>query len=275
MLALRHDFQREFCKLREEIAGLAGFLAPRDIYLLALAAAHPTAAGEVLEIGAFRGKSTVLLSKAAGLAGNPRIVSCDPLTWSQAAIAPSPEQARTEFDTNLREHGVRRQIEFHQMTSAALGQRWSRPIRLLWVDGDHSYAGVKSDLKLFAPHLADGGMLLMHDVLSAWPGANRAYLEDVLASPHFGPCGIHGNVAWAQYHRDPGQAAPYAAAKQILARRLRPLIPYQTSEHGQRVLFGWRKLCFKLLRAQALWSSPPAQSWLEPPLAPAPKLQWA
>src|SRR4051812_2348626 len=100
MLAIRPDFERELAALKTEIAVVEGYLAPRDIKMLALAAMHPTATGEVLEIGAFRGKSTVLLSKAAARAGNARIHSCDPLTWSEAAVMPTPAQARADFDQN-------------------------------------------------------------------------------------------------------------------------------------------------------------------------------
>jgi predicted O-methyltransferase YrrM len=259
---MRQNFAQELKTLRREIAPIEGFLAKRDVELLAMAAAHPTASGAVLEIGAFRGKSTALLSKAAALTGDPRIVSCDPLTWAQKNNAPAPQIAHAQLTGNLRSAGVLKQIEFHQMTSAELGATWNRPLRLLWVDGDHSYAGTISDLQLFTPHLADGGILLMHDILSAWPGPNRAFIEEVLASPHYGPCGIHGNVAWAQYWRDPALTAQHQTAKQNLSRKLRPLLPYQTSDSGQVVLFGWSKWRFKLLRWRAMCGNVPARSWV-------------
>jgi hypothetical protein len=153
-------------------------------------------------------------------------------------------------------------VEFHQTTSAELGAKWNRPLRLLWLDGDHTYAGVMQDLELFAPHLVDGGVLLMHDILSAWPGPNRAFIEFVLSSPHFGPCGLYGNVGWAQYHRDVEVAAPHQVQKQALARRLRPLVPYQTSEHGQVVHFGWSKWIFKILRWRAQRGAVSMNHWL-------------
>src|SRR5262245_20493102 len=63
MPQLHPNFDHQLSQLRQEIAPIEGYLAKRDVHLLALAAAHPTSSGEVLEIGAFRGKSTVLLSK--------------------------------------------------------------------------------------------------------------------------------------------------------------------------------------------------------------------
>ena len=42
---------------------------------MCLLAAVPTTAGEVLEIGSFKGKSTVVLAKSARLAGDDRVVA--------------------------------------------------------------------------------------------------------------------------------------------------------------------------------------------------------
>lgn len=36
-------------------------------------------------------------------------------------------------------------------------------IDLLFIDGDHSFDGALADLRNFAPHVADGGWLLLHD----------------------------------------------------------------------------------------------------------------
>ena len=38
------------------------------------------------------------------------------------------------------------------------------PIDLLWIDGDHSYDGVKQDLETYAPLVRAGGMIALHDV---------------------------------------------------------------------------------------------------------------
>ena len=52
---------REFAKLlahiRQAIDGVDGWLTDREIQFLALAGARPTCAGDVLEIGSYRGRS--------------------------------------------------------------------------------------------------------------------------------------------------------------------------------------------------------------------------
>lgn len=40
-----------------------------------------------------------------------------------------------------------------------------RPVDLLFIDGDHSYEGVKGDLETFLPFVSDRGHICLHDIL--------------------------------------------------------------------------------------------------------------
>jgi cephalosporin hydroxylase len=40
-----------------------------------------------------------------------------------------------------------------------------RPVDLLFIDGDHTYAGVKQDYELFSPLVPDGGLIIFHDIM--------------------------------------------------------------------------------------------------------------
>lgn len=50
---------------------------------------------------------------------------------------------------------------------------------LIYLDGDHSYHGNKSDLKLWYPKLVSGGILAGHDFANPDYGVNRAVIEFV------------------------------------------------------------------------------------------------
>jgi hypothetical protein len=219
-----------------------GYLSRRDIKLLALLAACPTAQGEILEIGTFQGKSTIVLSKAAALAGGGTVVAVDPLIDS---ALPGADAARHRLQANLERHGVAEGVEFHQAYSADIRRTWQRPIRLLWIDGDHSYAGAKSDFDLFAPCLADGAIVAMHDVLHAGEGPIRVFAEDILLARHFGPAGLSGSIGWAQFFKDPQAAASYRRHKVALYRRLSRLLPYVAFDEPPR---GLARFAYKLLR---------------------------
>ena len=41
----------------------------------------------------------------------------------------------------------------------------SHKIDLLFIDGDHSYEGVKKDYELYSPFVKKGGMIVFHDIV--------------------------------------------------------------------------------------------------------------
>jgi predicted O-methyltransferase YrrM len=53
-----------------------------------------------------------------------------------------------------------------RQTSQEAASLWSRNIDLLFVDGDHSLAGVRRDFESFAPSINPDGLIVFHD--SSW-----------------------------------------------------------------------------------------------------------
>ena len=54
------------------------------------------------------------------------------------------------------------------------------PIDFLFIDGDHSYEGVKQDFELYAPLVRNGGIVALHDVGAVdAPGVTRFWSEVV------------------------------------------------------------------------------------------------
>ncbi len=207
---------------------LAGHLSEHEVRFLGLCAMTlPPELGEVLEIGCFKGKSTTLLAKSVALAGGHRVVAVDPLNFPSVTDPEhsQPENLPAEFRATLEANGIQDRVEFHQMTSQALAPNWDRPLRLLWIDGDHTYAGAMSDVELFAKHLATGAIIAIHDVLHGCDGPIRAFCERVLLSDEFGPCGVCGSIGWAQ-RVDPKTARKFATQKLRLYTRLSRLIPF-------------------------------------------------
>jgi predicted O-methyltransferase YrrM len=41
-----------------------------------------------------------------------------------------------------------------------------QPVDFLFIDGDHSYAGVKADFELYAPLVRKGGIIALHDIVA-------------------------------------------------------------------------------------------------------------
>jgi predicted O-methyltransferase YrrM len=224
-----------------------GFLSEREGRFLALAAAASPAEGTILEIGSFKGKSTVGLAAIAKHYGMPPIVAVDPFT-APSRTDPSLQGAESsygEFVRTVRGAGVEEHVEVHQARSSDLAPSWNRPLRFLWIDGDHTYAGTKADLDMYRPHLADGAIVAMHDALHLFDGPVRVFVEEVLSSNDFGPAGFCGSIAWAQYRPKDGGCTRFARKKASLSRAARRLIPFVKSPTPPN---GIRRIRYKLLR---------------------------
>ncbi len=208
-------------RLFTESLAFAGHLSDKEARFLAVLAACVPGEGVILEIGSYKGKSTIILSKAeAAASGRPTVVAVDPLT-SPAPTDPSLHGAascRDEFFANLDRAGVRDQVEFHEKMSQDLAATWSRPIRLLWIDGDHTFEGVTSDFENYSPHLVHGGVIAFHDVMHC-SGVTPVFAQRVLRSDIFGCAGIVGSIGWAQ-RRIPNAPDSHRDDRQCLASRL-------------------------------------------------------
>jgi predicted O-methyltransferase YrrM len=229
---------------------VGGFLSEKEMKFLAMAAACPVAEGVILEIGSFMGKSTVILATAGQIAPGTEVVAVDPLEFRPASDPKrGKESCLDSFKANLRNAKVENLVEFHQMRSQQLAPLWrrDRKIRLLWIDGDHSYEGAKSDFDLFSPFLADGAIVALHDCFKHDVGPMRVLAEDMLLSKNFGAAGACGSIGWAQFREEPKICAPFVKAKLQLYKRTARLIPHaflDPVEHGTSGAY------YKLLRSR-------------------------
>jgi predicted O-methyltransferase YrrM len=69
------------------------------------------------------------------------------------------------FRANVSALGLSEQVTVIRSYSEDAAHGWSRPIDLLFIDGDHSYEGVKRDWELFIPHVRPFGIVLFHDTM--------------------------------------------------------------------------------------------------------------
>ena len=68
----------------------------------------------------------------------------------------------TQFIKNLTSSGyMHARLEIIRANSHTL--EWNMPIDLLFIDGDHSYAGCAADIANFCPHVKAGGVVAFHD----------------------------------------------------------------------------------------------------------------
>ena len=105
--------------------------------------------GRLLEIGRKHGGSAVLMASALTLG---KVYSID--------IRNYPE---------VKENIVGLEHKIHILTGDSRKVEWSMPIDLLFLDGNHSYEYVTSDVKKYVPLIRPDGYFIMHDVVGVKP----------------------------------------------------------------------------------------------------------
>ena len=132
-------------QIRSEITGLLGVLTKSPPRV-------------VLEIGTGLGGTTLLLARVA--AHNAIVITLDLPT------GPSPQRL---LDAGSREgkriYAVR--ADSHDYSSYARIQSLigRQKIDVLFIDGDHSYEGVRADFRLYSPLVRSTGWIAFHDIV--------------------------------------------------------------------------------------------------------------
>jgi predicted O-methyltransferase YrrM len=222
-------------EINREIESVEGWLTRREVKFLATAAAHPTAEGSILELGSHKGKSTIVIARAARLAGKTHFATVDPMF----------DGIRLTLEENLRRAGVRRDVEVHEMLSGDFIGLWDRPIRFLFHDGSNQADEVRRDVTRLKRHFADGAIVAFHDVLNTSGYRAAVFVDEVLNSDSFGPVGFCGSIGWGQYFWDRSIGRRYRQQRQRLHTRLTRLLPFLGGP-----LKGFDKLRYKLLRSR-------------------------
>jgi len=175
----------EFTNLQHKLGPVEGFLLDPEAYALMLLAAEGSGTGEIVEIGSFMGLSTCWLAVGSAKAGRETVHAIDHFKGSPehqpgggAACETVAEDGSTfaKFRENVRTAGVEDRVHAIVASSAEAAKGWDKPIRLLFIDGEHSYEAVKADFELWSPFVVEGGIIAFHDVGNA-EGATRFYEE--------------------------------------------------------------------------------------------------
>ena len=151
--------------------------------------------GAIVEIGSWKGRSTVWLAYGARIAGQ-RVIAVDPHVNSRE----DPE-ARTfeEFSENLRRARVDDVVTPVVMSSEAATAVVPGGVELLFIDGDHSNEGSERDASAWLGRIIDGGVLLMHDVVTAsYTGPRRVFRRRVCWNDRFDSIGRIGSMGVAR-----------------------------------------------------------------------------
>jgi hypothetical protein len=88
------------------------------------------------------------------------------------------------FQSNLQRLGLADYAIPLVASSEEAVRGWNKPIRLLFIDGEHSYEASRRDFELWSPFVVPGGMIGFHDI-GSWPGVTRFYQELMQSTKQF------------------------------------------------------------------------------------------
>lgn len=156
-----------FGRAYEEVGGLALLQNPWELAALCLLLAGHAPRRTYLEIGSAGGGTCRFLHQEVGLG---RVLSIDDGRHPRAS----------EQDENFAAiGGVERHVgDSHAPEAAAwlAAQVPERDLDIAFVDGDHSYAGVRQDVELVLGSCRPGALLVLHDTREC-AGVERAWLQ--------------------------------------------------------------------------------------------------
>jgi len=151
----------------------------RDSHFLLYAVTRALRPRTIVEIGSARGKSTCTLALACRQNAYGTVYAIDPHepnAWTDLGAA---GDSHTFLQDRLRAYGLRDWCEIIRKTSADAAREWSQPIDLLFVDGDHTYGGVKRDFESFRHWLSPSAIVLFHDTTWEHYRDNPYYRDDI------------------------------------------------------------------------------------------------
>ena len=93
--------------------------------------------------------------------------------------------------------GCWREVRLINEDSRTVALGWSRPVALLWIDGDHSFEGVSRDLKAWLPHLRPDAKVVFDDSVDPTFGPTRL-VEKIVADGGFERIRTVGKVTLLQ-----------------------------------------------------------------------------
>jgi predicted O-methyltransferase YrrM len=171
-----------------QVRTVDGWLTPGQAATLFDAAARCRPGGQIVEIGSFRGRSTIVLASAA--APDVQVVAIDPHAGNDRGpqeiegFQDGAEDDHLLFIENLAAAGVADRVRQVRMFSDAAHTEVDGDVDVLYVDGAHRYAPARADIRTWGDRVGDGGAMLIHDSFSSI-GVTLAILRELVLGRRF------------------------------------------------------------------------------------------
>ena len=159
------EFER---RVKPLIADVPGWLTDEEGEALYDLARACTGKGVIVEIGSWKGKSTICLGLGSRGGASLPIYAVDP----------HADYRFGDFKTNTERAGITDLVRPIASLSQPAADHFDEPIELLFVDGSHEYDLVLEDFEKWVPKVVDGGWVVFHD--TTWTAGPRKVVGEAI-----------------------------------------------------------------------------------------------
>jgi predicted O-methyltransferase YrrM len=179
---------------RTTAAAIEGWLTEAEGNLLFRMAAECPPGMAIVEIGSWKGKSTVWLASGVRSSAGTFVFAIDP---HEQSLEDPGATTLEDLKRNLARSGVTDAVVPIVEMSHSAAPAFQPTPGVVFVDGSHLQDAVRIDLDDWFPKLAEGGVLALHDVLNdRWSGPRRALRGLLWRSTEISAVQFVDSIAW-------------------------------------------------------------------------------
>jgi hypothetical protein len=166
-----------------KIRKISGWLSDHEARLLYnFAKIKSNDPGEIVEIGSYKGKSTICLAKGIEYSGRlDQVYTVDPHLGEIKKGIKSENSTYDALLKNLQDFDVSELVKPVINTSVGFAKKWNKPIKLLFIDGLHDYEHANQDYLAWNKFVLRNGIIAFHDgfcgIDGVWQAINEHFLD--------------------------------------------------------------------------------------------------
>ena len=128
--------------------------------------AHAVEEGVIVEVGSYRGKSTSALGRGSQRGHRVPVYAIEPHEPFKGIFGGNfgPKDRKAFYESMLAS-GCWDTVRLVNLSSERVAPIWDRPVGLLFIDGDHTYEGVRRDFEAWEPHLLPSARVAFDDAV--------------------------------------------------------------------------------------------------------------
>ena len=177
-------------KIRELIKDVEGYLSFQEAVFLYNTAKN-VKNGVIVEIGAYKGLSTICLGLGSKERNKVKVFSVDPHKW---------DNTKEDFLKNIKKYKVDDVVIPVYKKSCEFVNEFKRSISFLFIDGDHRKNAVENDFIYWFPKVEEGGIMSIHDVTN-FPGPKEIAIQYICKTKNFSNVGLVDSLIYGQKSR--------------------------------------------------------------------------